>query len=448
LPALQLGSSTFDRDRGNLPSFPLINMIAEEVPIEEAPILQSRPGLTNVTSMGSAPIRQLFYKDGILQSRLFGISGYTLYEAATPIDDIDGDGFVSMDGYETNLFINAGLQVWNYDGTNLNPIAIPDSSNVINIVVGMSRLVVIKKDTGRIYWSDPLTATIGGLQFATAENSPDRLKQLLFKGDTLILFGAETVEFWMATQNDELPFQPIIGRTMSVGIRDTGCATLFNTSFAWITETNQIFFGDQATNISNPSIDEKIAKSSTAKLWNFFLEGVEYLALTLEDQTWILSSKTSRWSLFESYGEDNWIPHCYANGFFGSSLNGSLSQWSDDHSDFGGILERRFRAGAPIPSGVVPIYNLSLITNQGQTPFLEGIYADPKVEMRLSKDGGFTWTPYYTRSLKPQGHYLEGPQWRSMGTARTPGLLAEFRVTDPVPFRVSQALLNEGYEDA
>ena len=95
----------------------------------------------------------------------------------------------------------------------------------------------------------------------------------------------------------------------------------------------------------------------------------------------------------------------------------------------------------------MPIYHVTLHTNQGQTPFLAGTYINPKVGMRLTLDSGFTWTPYYDRNLGPQGAHKQSPQWRSMGFARAPGLLAEFRVTDPVPFRVSSVWVNEGYED-
>src|SRR6185295_5870860 len=139
------------------------------------------------------------------------------------------------------------------------------------------------------------------------------------------------------------------------------------------------------------------------------------------------------------------IPQCFASDLFGSSVDGSILQWTSDHSDLGGVLERRFRAGIMINSGTTPINNVILRTNPGQTPFIVGTYADPTVELTTSKDGGFAWTAHRDRSLGAQGEYRAEVEWRSLGRFGYPGALLEFRVTDPVPFRVSKVLANEPY---
>jgi hypothetical protein len=41
------------------------------------------------------------------------------------------------------------------------------------------------------------------------------------------------------------------------------------------------------------------------------------------------------------------------------------------------------------------------------------------------------------------GQYRKRLEWRSLGSFEDPGALFEFRVTDPVPWRISGAYYNE-----
>lgn len=445
MPQFQYATTTLDRDRGNLPELPVINMFAEQYPAEEAPVLQSRPGLENTgTTLGAGPVTALFQIDGVLGGERYAVSAGTLYKDATSIGAIAGSGYARIDGFENRIFINAGTTLYQYNGTTLSTVTVPDSSNVTTICVGTSRLILIKADTGRFYWSNVLDPTVDSLSFATAENSPDKLKDCLFIGDTLHLFGTETIEFWPASSaNPNLPWQPLVGRTYSVGIRATGCATKFTTSFAWITNHNQICVGEPQNVISDPGLDEKIAASTVARLWTFYLDGVEFLACTLDTSTYVFSRGSSQWSLFQSDGQTNWIPRCYVNGVFGSSIDGRLVRWASNHEDFGGILERRFRAGLPITSGTFGLYSVELKTNPGRTPYTVGSYTNPTVELRTSKNGGETWTAYKEKAMGTQNTFRKTIRWTSLGFFGTPGVLVELRVTEPVPFRVSGLTAND-----
>jgi len=164
--------------------------------------------------------------------------------------------------------------------------------------------------------------------------------------------------------------------------------------------------------------------------------------LRLDEETQVFG-KT--WTEFKSYGETNWIPQCYSDGVFGSAIDGKTLEWGSDNLDLGGVLERRFRGGFALNSGGVPIANILLRSNPGNTPYLTGTYADPSVEMRISRDAGNTWGSWRRKSLGAQGRYRKKLQWVACGVASQPGLLVEFRVTDPIDWRVSDVLFNEGY---
>ena len=197
--------------------------------------------------------------------------------------------------------------------------------------------------------------------------------------------------------------------------------------------------------LSNSGLEEKIAKSTSCKLFTFQLGGHEMLALRLNEGTWVRSNRTGLWSEFQSYGQVNWLCASHAGGYFGSGVDGRVFIFDDSYSDLGGVLERRFRAGFPINGGGVHINNVRLRTNVGQTEFLTGDYLNPIVEMRTSRDAGQIWSTWKQRKLGKQGQYQKLVEWRAQGQASQPGWLSEFRVTDPVPFRASGAFVNERY---
>lgn len=443
MPQLQFGISSYERARGDLPTLPVVNAYAEEAPTEARKVvLQSRPGLVDAGAMGGVAVNALFRRDGVLGGALFGVSGSSLYIGATRLGTVSGEGPLSLAGYENFLFIAGGGSLHGYDGTNLQAIITPDNFGVIKALIAASRLVVIRQDTGQFYWSGVLETDLNALDFATAENQPDRLLDALFVDDTLLLFGAETIEWWANTRDSDLPFSPIEGRVIERGIRATGCASQIGSSFAWVTNHNEVCLGSEDGVISTPGLQARIAASETVRLFTFDIDGMDFLALRLDAETQVWNRRSGTWSEFASHGQSNWIAQCHAGGVFGSAIDGRVLKWGDGHTDLGGVLERRFRAGLAMDGGGVRVNNLRLRCNVGQSPFLTGPYAEPEVEMRLSDDGQ-TWSEWEAESLGEQGDYEAQPEWRALGMASYPGLLCEFRVTDPVDFRVSDVLVNE-----
>lgn len=442
---LQFGLSATERSRGDLPELPVINMFAEEAPTEETGVvLQSRPGLLDrVEDMGAGPVKALFKADGVLGGALFGVSGGNFYEGATSKGAVDGSGPFSIAGYEDKLFVAGGASLWGYDGTTLAAVTFPDDAGVSKVVVGASRLIAIRADTEKFYWSDVLSDTIDALSFASAEQQPDRLKDMLFWSDSLVLFGTETVEFWPNAADPDLPFQPLEGRTYRRGIKGTGCATLVGPTFAWVTDTNQVCVENPDNIVSKPGLEALIEASASVRLWTFLLEGTEFLALTLDSRTFVRSMRSGLWSEFTSAEADNWAAQCFAGGVFGSSIDGTTMQWGSGWEDLGGTLERRLRAGAPINAGGLILSNVILRNNVGGTTYLTGVYINPLVEMRSSRDAGRTWGAWRPSPLGIQGNYRKRVQWKACGMASQPGVLLEFRVTDPVGWRVSDVMVNE-----
>lgn len=445
MPALQFGLTSYERAEGDLAELPVVNLYAEQTS-SEGVVLQSRPGLSDLSAdMGSAAVSALFRRDGVVSGALLGVAGGNLYQATTSKGAVAGSGHVSIAGNETGVLVTAGTTLYSYDGTTFATVAFPDSANVLKVVEGASRFIAIRADSGKFYFTPALAQTFDALDFATAESEADQLLDALFIDDILILFGKETVEFWPNTGDSNLPFQPLQGRTFERGIKATGAATALGSSFLWVTDQGQVCVQDENNIVSNAGLQERIAASSSVKAFNFFIDGAEFAAVRLDSETQVFNPRTGIWSEFASNGQTNFVAGCHADGVFGSAVDGKTLEWGSDKQDLGGVLERRFRAGLPINGGGLAINRLGLRANPGNTPFLTGNYTDPTAEMRYSNDAGNTWSNWSAASLGSQGEYRERVEWRSLGLASQPGFLAEFRVTDPVPFRASGVFANEPF---
>lgn len=443
---VQFGTSSYERAEGDLPPLLVVNMFVEEAPSEETQLaLQSRPPLRDRSAnMGSGSVTALFRRDRVLSGALFGVAGGNLYQATTSKGAIPGSGAVSIAGNDIGIMIAANAALKYYDGTTLASVTFPDTANVRKVFAGASRFFAIRDDSGKIYWTPPLAATVDALAFATAESMADQLLDGLWIDDTAVLFGKESVEFWPNTGDPDLPIAPLEGRVFEQGIRATGCATAFGATFAWVTNDNTVCMnGQEPRPISNPGLNAKIAASTACSLFTCLIDGREFLVLRLDSECHVYGLQSGRWSKFVTYG-GNWAALCHADGVFGGAA-GKTMDWGTDNLELGGQFERLFTAGFAINAGGVPINNLSIRTNPGNTPYLATDYANPIIEMRTSRNGGKTWGPWKQRSLGAQGNYRDNVQWRWLGMASRPGLLAQFRVTDPVPFRASDARINEPY---
>lgn len=439
---MQFGTTAFERARGDLPTVPLLNMVVEQVPTEETGIaLQSRPGLTDRNRTVGADVSQVFRADGVLSGKEYAVSGGALYEDGVYVGALDGSGPVSMAGNELGLMVACGASLWFYDGVTLAAVAFPDEASVAKVFTGASRFWAIRADTGRVHYTPALDTTFDGLDFVTAESAPDGLLDGLWIDDIAVLFGTGSVEFWPNTSDDP-PIAPLEGRVFSRGIKATGCVTQWGETFAWVGADNAVYVnGDSPQAISTPGMQALIEESTECSLWAFVLEGQDFLALRIDNRTFVRGSRNGAWSEFQSYGSANWLPRCYSDGIFGCS-NGKTAEWGGT-SDFDGVIDHTFRGGFPVNAGGVVISNIMLRCNTGQTEYLEGDYAEPAVEMRLSRDLGRTWGEWRSRSLGGQGDYRKRVSWRACGMASAPGLLAEFRATAPIDWRVSDCLMNE-----
>jgi hypothetical protein len=166
----------------------------------------------------------------------------------------------------------------------------------------------------------------------------------------------------------------------------------------------------------------------------------------LDTSSWGYDVVTGQWHERRTTGLTNWAPQCSiqrsdGTPIFGSSSGQELlvySGWAEGASE----LSREFTGAVPLTGSQI-IDSIELECNTGQTTVLTGQGSAPLIEMRYSRDAGNRWSGWIAASLGATGQYRARAKWRRLGAFDAPGALFHFRVTDPVPFRVSGSIADE-----
>jgi Phage stabilisation protein len=445
------GVGAYRRDAGNFAEIKCINMFAEKSPTSEGEVaLIGRWGLQSSASRGSGPVHAVMWKSGVFGGDMFTLSGGTLYRGGTALGAIDGFGPVSFAFSDLELVVTQGASAWSYNGTDLEAIDFPDGANVRAVAFVAGMFVFVRDGSGRFYWSAVLDArTIGALDYATAESSPDPLRDVVVMRGNLYLLGASTIEVWFATGALDLPFTRVDQRLYPIGVMATGCAReMDNTLFIVGSDGVAYRLEEVAQRLSDHGIEERIGQSTACSAFVIEYQGHKFFCIRLVDQgAWLYDAATGEWCEFASYGRDNWRAQCAValdrTIYLGDDETGTVWTFTDTPQDGEAVVEARWSAGFRIDGGTVSLDSLQVEANVGWTQFLEGQGSAPQIEMRTSRDAGATFGSWRSANLGRQGRYRNRARWTRLGMFDHPGALIEFRITDPSPRRVSGVRANE-----
>lgn len=437
MPALDYGKGAYTRSRGNLPELPVINMFVEKSGADGV-VMQSHKALIEEAEVGTGPVRDKLQKDGVFGGDRFAISGNSVYRGSTLIGTVDGTGVAYIVASDSEVVFGRGSTAYSYDGTDYQAIAFPDGADVTMVAYTAGYFMFLRAGTGKWYFSAIGNArSIDPLDFATAENEPDRLLDILILDGVLILLGTESIEFWGATGDADLPYTPIQQRVFEQGVIETGCAVVVDNTFFWIGRDKITYRnGEVPQAVSDDGIVERSMASTSHRLFLIEDERHKFLCQRHDENTMLYDVTTQEWCERQSYGRGNWR----AGPGLGDDETGII--WKlEGYVDADGVFERRFRAGSRL-EGVAIVDNLRLTAEVGTSDFLSGTYEEPLIEMRDSRDAGNEWSEWEAVSLGAQGSYRERPEWRALGMFDPPGMLFEFRMTAPVGFRLSAVEAN------
>ena len=445
MPDIPLGRSAYERSRGNLPRLPVVNYIAEKSPTEKGGVTyQSRRGKSQESVVGTGPVRAIYQEDGVLSGVRIVVSAGLIYADGVQIGVVNGSAPVSIAGNSTQILIASGSTLYRYDGTTYGAVSFPDGANVSRVAYLAGYFLAVRAGTQRVYFSALGQGNLwDGLDYFAAENEPDMLVDMLVANDLLVLIGTRSTEFFIRTGQADLPFQSVQQRVFEYGAIAAGCAVTADNTHFWIGDDG-IFY--RAGNVPEPvSDDGHTADILASGSWSVFLvrdERHKLICIRLDTKTLVFNITSGLWSEFSSIGRVNWRVACANGALMGDDETGHIWEFGG-YLDAGQPIERRISAGFVVDGGTVPVRNVRLRHDVGQTDFLTGEYDEPIMEARFSDDGGQTYTGWLQASMGRQGEYRTMIEWRALGAASFPGRIFEFRTTAPVSSRITGALINE-----
>lgn len=459
--------------RSGFPQAVLMNALTERSqtkPESEYSIL-ARGGLEDFDTIGTAPFRGAFQKDGLLGDATFVVASTGAYlETAAGVQTavtgaIAGDGEVIIDGgldadLNTVIRIATGtaLYIYTWDrSTGSGNVMAEDfptagGAGATSVAFLGGYWLASEAGTDAAYYIEPAGSGWNALEFASAEFAPDALKGLVAVGEQGALLGSATTEFWRLTGNASSPLERSGGLVFNIGCRSIFSAVNCAGDLIFVDNNCQVQLtsGGEPQLISDNGLDEQIRRTNADDLSAAFYakDGHPLYVLHLGTAaTWVYDLSTRRWSKFASLGSNYWRPKFFAT--MGDTVLAfdrlSNQVWRldpDRRYDGSNVFPLEFCGFIPVSEGRLPLANITLDCLLGDAP-RTGQGSDPLIGLRVSYDGGATYGPVKYRSLGITGKRSSQPRWTNLGTAKAPhGVIAKWEVADPIGRRFSMAKFN------
>jgi hypothetical protein len=213
--------------------------------------------------------------------------------------------------------------------------------------------------------------------------------------------------------------------------------------------------GYNAVRVSTQAIERKIAESTNfteSYAWTYHERGHAFYCLQVKglSTTLVLDVSTMQWHerMYRNPVTNAEEQHRGANHIFfkqmhlvGDRENSNVYKMSLDVYTDNGDPIRRIRVSPHYDDEKrrIPHAQLELDMEVGQG-LQSGQGSDPKIMMRYSDDGGYTWSNELWRDLGKVGKYRTRVKWNKLGTSRD--RVYEFSISDPVFWQINEAYLN------
>ena len=418
----------------------------------------SASGLRPVQTLGLGPIRGAYTVSNTQLA--FIVSGNEVYQVSsaegTPIR-------VAGNLTTTNgpvLFADNGKHCILVDGTNgytielgvtpvLTKIVSPNFYNGAKTVTYQGGYFILDVPNSSFFFiSDLDSIDFPPLNQSSVLSSPDELVCVISNNEQLYLLGTRTTEVWALTgASASAPFELIRGRVMPMGVTAYGTVRKLGNTFLWLGSNEQgdgvvySMENDSPTRVSTHAIEHRIQQlgdlqTATAHAWQE--DGHYFYAINLPgaDTTYVYDLSTKMWHERQSLtagviGRYIGETHCFLFGqhLVGDYRNGNLYVLDQNYYLYGDEPIRKLRQ---TPHSSVGVSNVFYKTLQVDIqPGVGSLTLNPRLVLRISRDGGFTFgNPIYS-SMGLVGNYRTRARWQRLGYGRD--LVFQVFSDDPAP---------------
>jgi hypothetical protein len=426
-----------------------------------APIaLYGTPGMVLRATLGTAPVRGAL----VCGSYAYWVAGNTVYRmdtayAVTTLGTIGtSSGRVGLAQNGAEVLIVDGAAGWIATSSALTQITDVDFPAGVTKAACQDGYFLVNGDgTGRTYWNEtPNTGSAwNGLDFGTAEGSPDASVGILSDHRELWIFGTQSAEIWVNTGDADALFQRSGNTFIEQGTVSGDTAQAMNNTVYWLGKGRDgqgIVFraeGYQPRRISTHALEHAILGYSTiadAFAFCFQMAGHSFYALSFPtaDTTWLYDAATEQWVewLWRDPADSALHRHranC-AVFFNGQHLVGDWETGEvygldlDTYTDAGDPI-KRIRATQTTIAAKRLFFGQLTVDMETGVGLTSGQGSAPLLMLRYSSDGGHTWSNEKTASIGAIGNYGARVRFGPSGSARG-GRVWEISCTDPVRFAV------------
>jgi hypothetical protein len=421
-------------------------------------IIRGTPGLSLFVTLPTSPIRGMLN----VNNTLYVVAGNTLYSVSAGggvttlgVMTVITSETVGMAFNNTQIIIATGTNGYIYTiaTTTLSLISSASYPQTADSVCFMNGFFVVPNPgTGQFFISNVYDGTTWqALQFATAETSPDNLLAVDGLHGTLILWGANHIEYWQDNGGFPFPFQQLVGTAQDWGLAAFNSRAHFNNTMAFLGLNQQ---GQVQVMMLNGYSPQRISDSNIENIINSFSIVSDAVALTYNvdghpmyqltfpsaNRSFLYEGTTGMWSEVQT-GVSLQNRHIgnlsvsFANEVYCSdSSTGNIYQFSTYvYTDNGTSIKREVESKhIQMDGNKFSIDELWFDFELGQG-LQSGQGSNPQIMLQISKDNGETFGNERWTSLGKVGQY-GGPRviYRRLGQSRD--FVFKIRLTDPVPF--------------
>ena len=387
----------------------------------------------------------------------------TLLEGAagTPAEiTSNGDG-----GGELAIASGNKLYVYNL-ATNVLTEVLADGARHVDSLDGF--IVVLDTRDSTLRASNLYDAlTFDPLAIEQRASAPDPWLSLIVQNGLIYVMGEQTTDVYYNAGLSPFPFQKHTGGSIPYGIAAEYSKARVGDSVIWLARNEdgigQVVqvVGQQAKIISNFALSAAIQgyldagitiADAIGESWEMLGHLFYVLTFPTANATWLYDDTMGRWTELLSWDISSntyraWRAHWHVIGF-GKHLvldreNGQIYHLSTTVHTENAQPIRRLRRAPCLFDGHKRVFinSLELILESGlglSNPVLQGY--DPTMLLYRSKDSGRTFTQCgEAKSAGKLGEYRTRVQWQRLGAGRD--LVFEFVVSDPIPWRIIDALI-------
>lgn len=412
-------------------------------------------------------------------SRAFTVMGTALYEVfenktMTKRGTVAIDSFPAQIAYNgptgNQLAIASGGHIYNYDlTTNTLTLVVSGGGHMVGMLD--EYFIALNILTGRVRLSNLNDGTTWDpTQFALRSAQADPWTAMVINPPDIWLFGDRTGDVWYDAGTSPFPLAARTGLNIPYGIIAPFSLALTGGQIFWLASNKDgaglvvRAQGYAPEKISTVELDtalsvyQRTSRITDAESMVYQQEGHTFYVLRFPaaNATWCYDLTTGIWHERGTWNSaegryDVWHPrmHLYAYGLhLTGDATGILSVMDVTYAaEADGMPIRRLRRGPILldENNRMPLgrFELGMETGLGLST---GQGSNPVVMARFSMDGGHNWSNERQATAGKIGDYRKRVFWTRLGSPRL--WVPEIVVTDPVPWRVVDAWINNTEEAA